>query len=67
MRMVNELSLLPQNRFSKYATGINALYFPSRGIYNFSTNYSEAKQMPENMKQSLEIIKRAIDLNRMEQ
>ncbi len=56
--LVNTLSLLPQKRFSKYATGINSVYFPARGTYNFYTNYAEAKIISEKMKKNINYIKK---------
>jgi len=56
----NKLSLLPQKRFSKYATGINSVYFPARGIYNFYTNYAETRIVPKNIEKSLILLKKAI-------
>ena len=35
-KMVNKLSLLKQVRFSKFATGLNSVYFPNRGNIIFS-------------------------------
>lgn len=56
-KVVNKLSLLRQNRFSKYATGINALYFPGRGKYNFTDENIGACEMPEAIQQSYELMK----------
>ena len=53
----NTLSLLPQKRFSKYATGINTTYFPLRGIYNFYTNFAETRVVSEKIEKSLILIK----------
>lgn len=58
--LVNTLSLLPQKRFSKYATGINSVYFPERGTYNFYTNYAEAKIISEEMKKNITYIKKIL-------
>ncbi len=55
----NKLSLLPQKRFSKYATGINSVYFPARGIYNFYTNFAENRIVPEKIEKSLILLKKA--------
>jgi SPX domain protein involved in polyphosphate accumulation len=56
-KLVNRLSLLRQDRFSKYATGINALYFPARGKYNFTDENIGACEMPEVIQQSYELMK----------
>jgi hypothetical protein len=56
----NKLALLPQNRFSKYATGINSIYFPNRGLYNFYTNFAETKIMGENIYNSLILIEQTL-------
>lgn len=62
-RMVNQLSLLKQQRFSKYATGINSLYFPERGKYNFYKDDDlPAGEIPEPIKASFEVIKTALKL-----
>jgi SPX domain protein involved in polyphosphate accumulation len=60
--LVNELSLLQQKRFSKYATGINSVYFPARGTYNFYTNFAESKTISDRMTKNLEYLKKAFDL-----
>ena len=60
----NKLALLPQNRFSKYATGINSIYFPARGLYNFYTNFSETKIMGENINKSLKLIEQTLKLKK---
>lgn len=62
-KMENNLSLLPQKRFSKYATGINSVYFPARGSYNFSTNFVEIEQIPKNIEKSLQLIKECFKFN----
>jgi len=59
-KMENRLSLLPQKRFSKYATGINSTYFPARGIYNFYTNFAESVTVPPKIEKSLILLKREI-------
>ncbi len=62
-RMVNSLSLLQQQRFSKYATGINSLYFPGRGKYNFYNEDELAKQeIPTRISESFELLKGVIKL-----
>ncbi len=61
-QMIDSLSLLRQQRFSKYITGVNALYFPKRGKYNF-TGSNEELEIPEQVVKSLEIIKKALNLN----
>lgn len=56
-KMVNQLSLLRQIRFSKFATGINALYFPERGKYNFENdNQFLITDIPEKIQQSFEYV-----------
>ncbi len=60
----NKLALLPQNRFSKYATGINSIYFPARGLYNFYTNFAETKIMNENIYRTLELIEQTLMLKK---
>jgi SPX domain protein involved in polyphosphate accumulation len=62
--LVNELSLLQQKRFSKYATGINSVYFPARGTYNFYTNFAESKTISDRMGKNLEFLKKAFDLEK---
>jgi len=59
-KMENRLSLLPQKRFSKYATGINSTYFPARGIYNFFTNFAESVTVPPKIEKSMLLLKREI-------
>jgi SPX domain protein involved in polyphosphate accumulation len=62
-RMVNQLSLLRQQRFSKYATGINSLYFPQRGKYNFYRDDElPAGEIPELIRASFEVLKPALKL-----
>jgi len=60
----NKLALLPQKRFSKYATGINSVFFPDRGLYNFYTNFAETKIMGKNTFESLLLIEQSIDLKK---
>jgi len=55
-KLVNRLSLLQQQRFSKYATGMNSMYYPSRGKYNFSAEGIEQTEMPESIRQSFELL-----------
>ena len=61
-KMVNKLSLLRQQRFSKFATGINSLYYPSRGIYNFSDDEFVVEDMPETISQSFDLMKKYLKL-----
>ena len=62
-KMVKRLSLLRQQRFSKFASGINALYFPDRGKYNFLDDEGLAKSdIPEIIKESFELLKKALKL-----
>ncbi len=62
-KMVNRLSLLKQNRFSKFATGMNSLYFPQRGKYNFSNDDFEIDEMPEVIKESFDLMKSYLKLS----
>jgi len=63
-KMVNLLSLLRQQRFSKFATGINALYFPDRGKYNFLSEDEEVNpEMPQRITESFELLKTALKLD----
>ncbi|MFO7659797.1 MAG: VTC domain-containing protein [Candidatus Cloacimonadaceae bacterium] len=62
-KMVNQLSLLRQQRFSKYATGINSIYFIERGKYNFSNDESDTPEIPQRVKDSFEILKTALKLD----
>lgn len=57
-KMINKLSLMKQSRFSKYATGINSLYFPSRGKYNFYDDNENCTSRPENIQKSIDILKK---------
>lgn len=58
--MVNRLSLLRQQRFSKYATGINSIYFPKRGKYNFYNDDNLAdKEIHPKIKDSFALLKSA--------
>ena len=60
----SKLALLPQKRFSKYTTGINSIYFPARGVYNFYTNYAETKIMGEKTYNSLKLIEQSLKLRK---
>ena len=60
----NKLALLPQRRFSKYATGINSIFFPDRGMYNFYTNFAETKIMGEQIYNSLKLIEQSLNLKK---
>jgi len=63
-KMVNQLSLLRQQRFSKYATGINSIYFTERGKYNFTNDdESDNPEIPQRVKDSFEILKTALKLD----
>ncbi len=59
-----KLALLPQKRFSKYATGINSIYFPDRGLYNFYTNFAETKIIGEKIYNSLKLIEQELELKK---
>ena len=60
----SKLALLPQKRFSKYTTGINSIYFPDRGVYNFYTNYAETEVMGEKTYNSLKLIEQLLKLKK---
>jgi len=62
-KMVNKLSLLKQMRFSKFATGMNSLYFPQRGKYNFNADSEADYPMPENLVKAVELIKKVIKID----
>ncbi len=63
-KMVNQLSLLKQDRFSKFATGINSLYFPDRGKYNFyDDDQFKQPEIPERILTSFEVLKAALKLD----
>jgi len=65
-KMVNRLSLLRQRRFSKFATGLNSIYFPDRGKYNFYSDEDfDRLETPERIYQSFEILKKALKLGSM--
>lgn len=55
-KLVNKLSLLRQNRFSKYATGMNSLYYPTRGKYNFTDEGFVTTEIAECINKSFELI-----------
>ncbi len=61
-KMANKLSLLRQKRFSKFSTGINSIYFPSRGKYNFEIENEERKEIPQKIIDSFELIKKYLKL-----
>jgi hypothetical protein len=57
------LSLLKQQRFSKFATGINSLYFPKRGKYYFyHDDSSTGGEMSSRIVESCELLKTALRL-----
>lgn len=63
-KMVNQLSLLKQQRFSKFATGMNSLYFPERGKYNFfNDDENKVPEVPQQIIDSFEILKTALKLD----
>ncbi|MBC8384000.1 MAG: polyphosphate polymerase domain-containing protein [Candidatus Cloacimonetes bacterium] len=62
-KMVNRLSLIPQRRFSKFATGMNSIYFPGRGKYNFETDGKTiVEEVPKNIDESLGILTKAFKI-----
>jgi SPX domain protein involved in polyphosphate accumulation len=62
-KMVNKLSLLKQNRFSKFATGINSVYFPNRGKYNFYDDTEDGlSEVPEPISTSFELLQKPLNL-----
>ena len=66
-KMENKLSLLRQRRFSKYVSGINAIYFPKRGKYNFSNGDSFAnKDLPECIVESHQLLQKKLNLEKIE-
>ncbi|MCD4820390.1 MAG: polyphosphate polymerase domain-containing protein [Candidatus Cloacimonetes bacterium] len=66
-KMIKKLSLLRQQRFSKFATGMNALYFPQRGKYNFFIDDAFPKnKVPENIIESFELLKKAFNLEKFD-
>ncbi|MBC8384035.1 MAG: VTC domain-containing protein [Candidatus Cloacimonetes bacterium] len=63
-KMVNLLSLLRQNRFSKFSTGINSIYFPERGKYNFNVDDQFLRpEIPNKIIQSFELLKKTFKLD----
>lgn len=63
-KMVNLLSLLRQSRFSKFATGMNSIYFPDRGKYNFLVDEKfNQPEIPERITQSFQVLKKAFKLD----
>lgn len=58
-KMLNQLSPIRQNRFSKFATGINSLYFPERGKYNFYADEDIITPVPEMIISSKSLINSA--------
>jgi SPX domain protein involved in polyphosphate accumulation len=63
-KMVNQLSLLYQQRFSKYITGINSLYFPERGKYNFSCDEDmDCPVIPDRIIESFKMLKTILKLD----
>lgn len=65
-KLEDRLSLLPQKRFSKFATGINSTYYPARGTYNFYTNFAEIKKKQAMVMKSLELINSTLKLETAE-
>jgi hypothetical protein len=66
-KMENKLSLLRQKRFSKFASGINAIYFPNRGKYNFTNCDNLAdKELPDCIKKSYQLLQKKIKLDKIE-
>ncbi|MDO9576921.1 MAG: VTC domain-containing protein [Candidatus Cloacimonadales bacterium] len=62
-KMVNLLSLLRQSRFSKFSTGINSIYFPERGKYNFNVdNQFLRPEIPDKIVQSFDLLKKALKM-----
>lgn len=61
-KMMNKLSLLRQGRFSKYATGMNSIYYPSRGKYNFENEGFDNKEIPQKIIDSFELMKTYLKL-----
>lgn len=63
-KLVNQLSLLRQQRFSKYATGINSIYFPQRGKYNFTLEEEELNtDIPKKIVDSFEMLKSYLNMS----
>lgn len=61
-KMANELSLLRQKRFSKFTTGINSLYYPARGKYNFELEENIKEEIPQKVLDSFELMKKYLKL-----
>ena len=63
-KMVNRLSLLKQVRFSKFATGLNSVYFPNRGKYNFFDDFDDStNEIPEAIINSFEVLVKPFQLS----
>lgn len=63
-KMVNQLSLLKQQRFSKFVTGMNSLYFPERGKYNFyNDDEATSSEIPQKIIDSFEMLRSALKLD----
>jgi SPX domain protein involved in polyphosphate accumulation len=63
-KMVNRLSLLRQRRFSKFATGLNSIYFPDRGKYNFySDEEFDRTETPDRILEAFEVLRKAFKLS----
>ena len=63
-KMVNRLSLIRQKRFSKYATGINSIYFPERGKYNFDMDKKIIiEKIPDCINESLDLLSRTFKID----
>jgi len=61
-KMVNRLSLLRQRRFSKFSTGINSIYYPARGKYNFEIDEETETETPLKILESFELMKKYLKL-----
>ncbi len=62
-KMVNKLSLLRQKRFSKFSTGINSIYYPARGKYNFEIDEKMKTEIPQKILDSFELMKKYLKLD----
>jgi len=63
-KMVNKLSLLKQSRFSKYATGINSIYFPQRGKYNFALDETMIiEKIPDSINESFDLLNKTFKID----
>jgi len=62
-KMANKLSLLKQKRFSKYAAGMNSIYYPSRGKYNFEDDIPKVPEPPQKIIDSYELMKKYMKLS----